>query len=848
MRPARNHLKPFALALALGPGLMPGSATASSAVQVPLGARALAMGGAYSSIADDATASYWNPAGLPWIGHQEITGHHANLYGSGLKDDFAAFVLPLSPHHAAAIDWYRSGFRDSELDFGENRIDLAYGFKAAPFLSAGVTAKYLTRSTALDGVAIRRGHGVGADFGLMLVPHDRVRLGLTLQDAFDTRLAYTIGDGSVLAYPRNLRLGAAYRPWKQATVALDVDGRYHVGAEYQVMPQLALRAGLQDDPDATDGLTTSFGAGIAYGVLRFDYARVDHPVLGSTNHFSVSMGFNFNPARIRIERIEPGDVFGSLYKSYARDSFGVVQVRNLDDQAITATIHTHVPELMDSPSSQVVVLRPRALAEIPLTAVLGERAMETRGDRPVQVEVSATYQSRRLPRTEKASARFIAYAPGAIDWSAGVPQAAAFVTIHDPVVAAVARDAARTAADRPAEPGILNLVRAAAIFDALGALGVTYVPDPKNPYSRMSAIPRAVDTISYPRQTLARRTGDCDDTSVLYAALLGNVGIETQFVDVPEHLFVLVDTGVRERNRLSLALAEDRTVVHAGRVWIPVETTALEEGFARAWAEGAVTFASSAGRGRLSLVDVREAQSRYEPADLRGEPGLPAPLETTDLGSRLDRDLATIHGWRDAFLAERYGDTRQRLEASAEALNEIAHMHYLAGQFEQARMRLELALPREDHPARTHNNLGNVLVARGEVEQALGHYASATAAVDADGGPWLNLGLLRHAVGDSVGGDLALAHGITRSGGYEQACRLLGLGPDAGGDREGGQKLSADETRQILRAAMLKVPAPAADSTRRAPARTTPPPRWTSRVAAGRAGVSALTDLLYWKP
>ena len=37
------------------------------------GARSLAMGGAFVSIADDATATYWNPAGMSQITRKEIT-------------------------------------------------------------------------------------------------------------------------------------------------------------------------------------------------------------------------------------------------------------------------------------------------------------------------------------------------------------------------------------------------------------------------------------------------------------------------------------------------------------------------------------------------------------------------------------------------------------------------------------------------------------------------------------------------------------------------------------------------------------------------------------------------------
>ena len=812
----------------------------------------MAMGGAFSSIADDATAPFWNPAGLPWIGNQEISGSHANLFGSDIKDDFAAFVLPLGPQHAAAVDWYHSGFKDTELDFGENRIDLAYGRKMAPFLSAGVTGKYLTRNTSLDGVSVRRGHGFGADFGLLVVPHDRARIALTLQDAFDTKLVYTEGAGTVLAYPRSLRLGASYRVLKDAIVALDLDGRYHLGAEYRILDLLALRAGLQEDPDGGDGVTTSFGAGIKYGVFRFDYARVDHPVLGSTNHFGLSMGFNFNPAQIRIEKVEARDVYGSLYKTYSRAPFGSMQVRNLDDKPITAKLQVFVPGLMEVPSSQDVVLRPKATQQVPLTAVFSEQVMHQQGDLPVQVQISATYQSLRLPRTEKAAARCVAYGPGAVDWSAGVAQAAAFITTRDPAVDAVARDAVRVApSDAQIHSGQRNIAHAAALFDALGTLGITYVPDPNNPYSSISEDPRAVDTISYPRETLARRTGDCDDTTVLYAALLGNVGIATQLVDVPGHLFLLVDTGVHERNRLSLALEEGRYVVSDEQVWIPVETTALKQGFAQAWTAGAEAYASWAGRGKLSLVPVEEARSRYEPADVPGAAAALPALDAGLLAAQVGTDLAAIDSWRTAFLSGRYGGAQESLAASPEALNEIAHIHYVAGKLEDARAKLEQALPTEMRPARTLNNLANVLVAQGDVVGALPHYQAAVAAEDDDAGLWLNLGLVRYASGDTTGAEEPIANGIARSGGYPEACRLLGLVPEGGVERAGGQKMSAAEARQLLKAALRKVPPPSAGAAGRpdaARAPAAPPRKWTSRIAAGRAGDAPLASLLYWKP
>jgi len=190
------------------------------------------------------------------------------------------------------------------------------------------------------------------------------------------------------------------------------------------------------------------------------------------------------------------------------------------------------------------------------------------------------------------------------------------------------------------------------------------------------------------------------------------------------------------------------------------------------------------------------------------------------------------------------------MEASAEALNEIAHVYYRAGQFDQARARLEQALPTENHAARTHNNLANVLVAQGELEAALSHYESAIAAEEGDGGPWLNLGLVRHASGDTLAGERAVASGISRTGGYEQACRLLGLEPEPGLAREGTQRLSSEAARQLLKAALQRIPATAVpDSSRgvRGDILRRRQPKWTSRSGGGRGHDDLLDDLLYWK-
>ncbi len=839
------------LALLMTIAVAPRAAFARPSQQTPVGVRALGMGGAFSSIADDASALFWNPASLPWIGHQEISGTHADLYGTEIRDDLASFVLPLSPVSAVAVDWYHSGFDDSELAFGESRIDLGYGRRITSFLSVGATGKYLSRNTELDGSSVRRGHGVGFDAGVIVKPLDRVRIGAVLQDALDTNISYSDGMGTTPAIPMNFRAGVSYSPLRNAVVSFDADDRWHLGVEARALERIALRAGLQDDWTGPDAATWSAGAGIKAGIFRFDYALVDHPVLGSTSHFGLALEFNFNPAAIRIEKVEPEDLFASLAKTYTREPVVTVRVRNLDDRPLEAKVRILIPEIMDAPTERDVILRPKATEDIPLTAVLPDRITDLPGNRSIQMQVTATYQSARLPRTEKASSKGIVYAPGAIDWSRGVEQAAAYVTVSDPVVDAFAREATRIAAlSQEDAPAYRSIVFAAAIVDALASIGFAYVPDPNNPFSTISETPRAVDTIAYPRESLRRKTGDCDDSSVLLAALLGNVGIATRFVDVPGHIFLMMDTGVHERNRVALGLEDQRTVVADERVWIPIETTSIRKGFAQAWTDGAESYSTWTARDRATVVDVETSMARYEPSIPRAAAAPTVALDVHALESSVTADLGTIRGWRELHLRTLYENTPASGAPAVSAAMEVARVYYGAGKWSEARKRLEDALSGNPKNAALLNNLGNVLAAEGDLDQAEARYQEALGG-EGDPGTWLNLGLVRYAQGDTTGAEQPIAEGVARSGGFEQACALLALSP--GSDdlpREGTRKMTDAEARVLLKKAMRRVPGRVAPG-------VTPPSQgvgkgeakpWTSRVAAGRSAERmALQDHLYWK-
>ncbi len=64
-------------------------------LKVPVGARAVGMGGAFVAVADDATAPWWNPAGLIYLPYREVVPQHSEQFGSLVNHDYLGVVFPL---------------------------------------------------------------------------------------------------------------------------------------------------------------------------------------------------------------------------------------------------------------------------------------------------------------------------------------------------------------------------------------------------------------------------------------------------------------------------------------------------------------------------------------------------------------------------------------------------------------------------------------------------------------------------------------------------------------------------------------------------------------------------------
>jgi hypothetical protein len=279
----------------------PGSAGALF-LRVGFGARASAMGEAFTAVAEDASSIYWNPGAMAAVLGTNVTLAH-NEYFSSLRLEQASVTHETS---WGTIGFMFTGLYMDAMDRYDN-VASAYPlgtFSAYDVAVSAAYARYLVPNLAA-GIAIKpvyeridelSASGIAFDIGLYHVA--RIR-GVKL-----AAVAGNVGppmkfDEEEFALPRYVKVGGSYETEIAALdgrVLVTLDGvfpndgdvREHVGAEYSYRRMLSLRAGYKANYDV-QGAT--FGAGFRWHEVAVDYAFLPSEQLGD-NH-RIGLGFSF---------------------------------------------------------------------------------------------------------------------------------------------------------------------------------------------------------------------------------------------------------------------------------------------------------------------------------------------------------------------------------------------------------------------------------------------------------------------------------------------------------------------------------------------------------------------------
>jgi long-subunit fatty acid transport protein len=271
---------------------------------VPVGARPIAMGGAFAAVdtGADANAVNWNPAALALIDKPGVTASYNSLFVDQ-NQGYVGYAAPVKNGGvwSTGLNYLvvtniekRAGDTEAPDSTFSNQnfaLSASYARSFGEIVSGGATLKYVR--TALDSL---KENAMAVDAGLLSrTPLENMTAGVAMRN-----FGSNIGPDSM---PLTLLGGVAYKAFeKKLLLASDLDwlaterrAYFSVGAEYWVSPNLAARAGYQfgHGSDQLQSRVVGLGVGMGLKFNRFtmDYAFQPYGDLGNTHH--VTLGARF---------------------------------------------------------------------------------------------------------------------------------------------------------------------------------------------------------------------------------------------------------------------------------------------------------------------------------------------------------------------------------------------------------------------------------------------------------------------------------------------------------------------------------------------------------------------------
>jgi hypothetical protein len=311
---------------------------AADFLQIGVGPRALAMGGAFVAGADDAGSLYWNPAGLSHLPSGEAIVSHSSWLGdvtfgyAGVALDAGRFgkvgasVTVLTVPEMLVRTEDRPEGTGELFSAGDMAIGLSYARAITERFSIGVTGKFIQQriwhSTA-TGLAADLGTQFRTDFfGGMVIGATLYNFGTDMrmggrnmrtfvdpdprQQGNNSRIPANY-ETDVWSLPMNFQIGVSMRPLatRMHQMMVSVDALHpsanfesvNIGGEYGFQNRVFFRAGYNAMflPDGEGGIAAGFAAHqpLPYlnGKLKLDYAYRSWGRLGGVH--VVGMGVSF---------------------------------------------------------------------------------------------------------------------------------------------------------------------------------------------------------------------------------------------------------------------------------------------------------------------------------------------------------------------------------------------------------------------------------------------------------------------------------------------------------------------------------------------------------------------------
>ena len=262
---------------------------AASFLNIGVGARTEALGGAFIGLANDYNAIIYNPSGLAFMEKGSVAFTHLNWIAD-TNINMASVVYGMEGIGVFGLVWENlnygeiqgmdaTGTETNKFTPTDSFFGLSYGRKINDDFSVGLTLKYI-----MSIIDTYNANAFGFDLGglyKMTVAERPLGIGLSVRNVGSKMTYVTEGD----PIPMYFGLGASYGVLVSDTnnimalfdmgKASDTDFRFNVGVEYSFKDYLNIRLGYKAGGYDVEGFAGGLGAGytLSNGMrLQLDYS------------------------------------------------------------------------------------------------------------------------------------------------------------------------------------------------------------------------------------------------------------------------------------------------------------------------------------------------------------------------------------------------------------------------------------------------------------------------------------------------------------------------------------------------------------------------------------------------
>ncbi len=645
-------------------------------------------------------------------------------------ESFAVLYKPMQLEHVAAKG-------------NVHAIELNWSQPSLPYIKTFRVYRSKTENGGFVQIATTTTNSY-ADSGLDAGAHYYYRIAAVSDFAYEGATSIAVNATSEKYVPHPLSaIKVETTPWQVKLSWNPVPAQYFAAYRvYQKEKDAFVKVGEVTQPEfIKDALTPETKYTYYVSVLSSDGTESEKLPADAT-----TLVFNRPPLDIEVVKLQ--NIFSNSYKIYERDGVGVIKLTNNTDKPMDKIKVSFVlKNFMDySTEGKIDRLMPGESQEMVLKAVFNNSILNITEDSSVQAMIEASYFDSGKRVTYSKNPTVTVYDKHRLSWNEH-ERYAVFVTPKDPPIMNLARAVAENFKETKDETQL-----AAAVFDAIGVYGVTYIPNPSNPYQESSGKVETVDYVQFPRETMDRKTGDCVDMVALYSSSLESMGINTLALEVPGHLLMMFSTGIAaDEDGYTM---DNMYVIYKGVLWIPVETTLLGNSFIKAWENGSATYYKYKDNG-LTVLDVRSAWETYKPASLPDSNWTMSGLTRADIEKKFPSDHLSVLKISSQTKTRRYLAAIQKDPSDVNAHLQMGIILAKLGDRTEAMKYFDKVLSLDAKNAAAMNNRGNLLMIEDKYQDALKAYLAASKASPKDAQIWVNLARAYKRIGETKKGKAA---------------------------------------------------------------------------------------------